>query len=287
MNNYTLIFETKAGSHLYGTNIPTSDLDYRGVVYEPLTAILGIQPFEQKEFPKPEDKVYYGLRKFVSLALQCNPNIIELLFAGDESITYKTEDWDYLVAYRDLFLNKHAIVKNFCGYALGQFKRMETHHRWMTGNTPTKPNPEDYGRVLNDDGSESWTYFHLKNEYENKKKNWDTYSAWLANRNKIRHDLEEKFGYDTKHGMHLVRLLQQGEELLKTGHLILPRPNAKELLEIRYGSMTYEQIDDYLTEKMEYLRNLEKSSNLPASSNYAKIEEMVMQLNYDYVKREF
>lgn len=196
MDKYTLIFETKAGSHLYGTNIPTSDLDYRGVVFEPLTALLGIQPFEQKEFPKPEDKVYYGLRKFISLALQCNPNIIELLFAGENAITYATYEWDIILANRHLFLNKHAIVKNFCGYALDQFKRMETHHRWMIDEKPEKPNPADYGRVLNEDGSEKWTLVHLKNEYENKKKNWDTYSTWLANRNKIRHDLEEQFGYD-------------------------------------------------------------------------------------------
>ncbi|AEZ66297.1 hypothetical protein phiTE_131 [Pectobacterium phage phiTE] len=39
----------------------------------------------------------------------------------------------------------------------------------------------------------------------------------MKNRNAARHELEEKFGYDTKHAMHLVRLLRMSQEILETG----------------------------------------------------------------------
>lgn len=47
--------------------------------------------------------------------------------------------------------------------------------------------------------------------------------------------LEAQFGYDTKHAMHLIRLLEEAKEFLETGNIILPRPNAKELIAIRKG----------------------------------------------------
>ena len=42
-----LVFLVVYGSHAFGTNIPTSDLDIRGVVLERDTDILGITDFEQ------------------------------------------------------------------------------------------------------------------------------------------------------------------------------------------------------------------------------------------------
>ena len=35
-----------AGSHAYGTNVPTSDIDVRGIAYNTKESLLGLTPFE-------------------------------------------------------------------------------------------------------------------------------------------------------------------------------------------------------------------------------------------------
>jgi len=46
--------------------------------------------------------------------------------------------------------------------------------------------------------------------------------------------LEAKFGFDTKHAMHLIRLLRMAREILETGVVHVKRPDAEELSAIRY-----------------------------------------------------
>ena len=74
-----ILFLTVAGSHAYGTNVETSDLDIRGVVLERETDTLGLTDFEQYVDAKT-DTVIYTLKKFLKLVKECNPNIIEMLF---------------------------------------------------------------------------------------------------------------------------------------------------------------------------------------------------------------
>lgn len=71
------------------------------------------------------------------------------------------------------------------------------------------------------------------------------YWNWKNNRNETRSALEEEYGYDTKHAMHLVRLLRIGHEALTTGEINVFRADAAELLDIRGGSMKYEELLKY------------------------------------------
>lgn len=50
---------------------------------------------------------------------------------------------------------------------------------------------------------------------------------------------------NTKHAMHLVRLLRMGVEALTEGKLYVRRPDAAELLTIRNGAWSYEQVVEY------------------------------------------
>ena len=75
--------------------------------------------------------------------------------------------------------------------------------------------------------------------------NHTNFWTWKNNRNEARSELEHQHGYDTKHAMHLVRLMRMGVEALRDGEIVVKRPDAQELLDIRHGSMTYEQVVDY------------------------------------------
>ena len=78
--NARCILKVVAGSRAYGTNTEDSDYDYRGICIQPKKYLLGLDKFEQHEEKEP-DTVIYSLEKFVRLALQNNPNILEILFA--------------------------------------------------------------------------------------------------------------------------------------------------------------------------------------------------------------
>lgn len=57
-----------------------------------------------------------------------------------------------------------------------------------------------------------------------------------------RRQLVERHGYDTKNAAHLIRLLRMGIDFLRSGELQVVRPDADELLAIKHGEWTLEQV---------------------------------------------
>lgn len=102
-----------------------------------------------------------------------------------------------------------------------------------------------------------------ENEYEIAKNTWSQYWDWKHNRNEVRSKLEEQHGYDTKHAMHLVRLLRMGKEALSEGKIIVKRPDAEELLAIRNGKWTYQEILEYADDVNNEINQLKKTTHLP------------------------
>lgn len=279
-----IIYETIAGSQLYGTSLPTSDTDYRGVCLQPIESLLGLRGFDQIEQKIP-DRTIFGVRKFLTLAADCNPNIVEILFAPLEgpTVVIVTPIWEEIVKQRHLFISK-AARHRFIGYAHSQFGRMATHHEWMN-KPPEDVKPEDYGAHQDPKGQYVWPNGFVKNEYHNKHNIWVNYQTWLKNRNPTRHALEAKWGYDTKYGMHLIRLVEEGMELLTTGKITLPRPNAEFLLKIRNeGVYSYDDMRDYLDKAEGLMAEMETASSLPYSADDEAIEQLLMKINYNTIK---
>lgn len=120
----TLLYETIAGSRLYGTNREDSDTDLRGVVLEPIESIIGLGPnFEQQELPG--DHVRYGFKKFLKLALENNPNILDIFFAPKEYWITSTPIWENIYERRHEFLSQRLRMR-YIGYARSQFHKL-TH----------------------------------------------------------------------------------------------------------------------------------------------------------------
>jgi len=69
-------------------------------------------------------------------------------------------------------------------------------------------------------------------------------------KNVHRAQLEEKHGYDTKYAMHIIRLYGEAKELMEDGRITLPRPNSRELIEIRGGKYSLTEIRE-LGEQLE------------------------------------
>jgi hypothetical protein len=84
-----------------------------------------------------------------------------------------------------------------------------------------------------------------RDEYKKRKDEYDKFWEWRNNRNPDRLKMEEEFFFDGKHAMHLVRLLRMGVEILRDGEVVVKRPDAEELLSIRNGDWSYEDLVKY------------------------------------------
>lgn len=276
----TKILEVVTGSHGYGLAMPESDVDIGGICMLPRKYLLGLSGFEQGEGPQ-QDQVTYGLPKFVKLALDANPNILELLFAAEKHYRYLNEYGQRLLEARDLFLSKKAKF-TFSGYGFSQLKRIERHHRWLV-NPLQEPHQEDFGGVQ-ESGTFRWPHTHQEEGYKNARKHWQEYRTWRGNRNPERAAMEERFGYDTKHALHLCRLLVMGKELLTEGTLSIDRTgiDADWLLAVRNGLYTYEELIVWAEEAEAEIDAVYETSPLPHRPDRKAAEKLLVEMQWDF-----
>lgn len=250
-----LIFMTIAGSHMYGMATEESDIDKRGVCVPPKNVVMGFaRVFNQQEFPN-EDTTVFSLMKFMALACDNNPNIIELLFAPEDCIQTIHPTWERLLARRDEFLSAKCF-HTFTGYAFSQLKRIKGHREWLVDPPTHKPTRAEFGlaeagtgvRELAKGIDASKISPEVIQEIERERKfkgaltRWSQYEHWKKTRNPKRAALEAEYGFDTKHASHLIRLLRMGKEILTEGTFHVRRPDAEDILSIRRGSRTYDQL---------------------------------------------
>jgi hypothetical protein len=119
-----IIFKTTFGSHLYGTNTPESDHDYKAVgIPSAEQIILGTSPSttnissnttEFKKNTKDDfDFEIFSLIKYLELGWQGQTIFYDMLFAPKEFWIQSSPVWEKLIA------NKHKLLHKKCGAALG------------------------------------------------------------------------------------------------------------------------------------------------------------------------
>lgn len=117
--NNLIIFETISGSRAYGTDLPKSDTDIRGVFVLPEKDFYSLKYVSQVT-DATNDTIYYELKRFIELLTNNNPNILELLNAPEDCILQKHEIMNRILA-KD-FLTKKC-EKTFAGYAYSQIHK--------------------------------------------------------------------------------------------------------------------------------------------------------------------
>jgi hypothetical protein len=93
-----------------------------------------------------------------------------------------------------------------------------------------------------------------------------------------REELYTKYGYDTKFGMHLVRLMLEGIELMETGELQYPLKDRNMLMDIRNGKWEREEIIRFADELEAQLGGMEQTSVLPARPRYNEVETLLISM---------
>lgn len=299
MDNFwdtNLILKTYRGSITYGTNIipsiakeyniPESDKDTHGICIPPKdyvlswNAILGKKRFEQYE-DKDIDYVCYSLIKFVQLLKNCNPNIIEMLFLEPRYILHKHKIIDMLIENRHIFLTKKA-KHTFSGYAYSQLDKLTTRTArnkaiiWkLRNNLSTTEISKNMTEWNNESSKPYLNETQLEKILRQAIKDCSCDSD-LLNSNRVQ--VVEKFGYETKFAMHVIRLLQVGLQILVEGNLSVHRPNTRELMNIRLGKTPMYEVIDKATHLMSLMEEAYVTSAIP---NSIKESEKIHNISID------
>lgn len=334
------IFLVKAGSHAYGTNIESSDNDYRGIAIPPKEYLFGfLKTFEQM-IKKEPDVTIFNIQKIIKLCAECNPNAIEILFTDPSDYISINELGEELINNRELFISRLA-KERFLGYAMSQWHRIQSHRDWILHPADTLPLRKDFGlqehpvipkeqleavqssitKQLDrwnpdfepfSEAQKIWLERNLgellaelqitsdkqwecaarkfgcaenfieildqERRYTGAKKRYDQYQEWKLSRNKIRFDLEEKYHYDTKNALHMIRLSRMCIEILETGNVIVRRNDAKELLDIRNGKYSHDEISKIFNDLKIKMKLAYDSSILRKEPDRNKIDQLCIRL---------
>ncbi|WNO10846.1 DNA polymerase beta superfamily protein [Teredinibacter sp. KSP-S5-2] len=87
--------------------------------------------------------------------------------------------------------------------------------------------------------------------------------------------LIEKYGYDVKFAYHVVRLLNEIEQIMAEGDLELDK-NSEQLKAIRRGEWNQHQIETYFYEKEKSLETLYTNSTLPIKADHNAIKDLLL-----------
>ena len=302
-------FLIRSGSHLYGTDTPESDEDRVGIFIPNSEMLFGLhradvvddsivdKAADGRNTKDAVDVTYYDIRKFAKLALQNNPNVLELLYAPEESILHQ-EPWfiEEFINYRHLFPHK-GLVQKYIGYASSQKHKMvirSGNYRELERGIDELESVEDKKQILIELPTEILTEAGLDRRGafyqigdQNMAKNITVQRALTMLHRRYskfsnRKELVAKHGYDTKFASHLIRLLKQAFELLTYGYLRFPLPYKEEILEIKQGKRTIEEVMERATELEDLIKTLSICPRVREKPAYHEVNELVINLIRDH-----
>ncbi len=128
-------------------------------------------------------------------------------------------------------------------------------------------------------------YFN-KDGYIKYCKDYKAYWAWVENRNEDRYQTTIGKGknYDSKNMMPTFRLLDMAVEILKNGKILVKRPNREELLAIRKGEWSYEELIRKAEEKMDRVELVYQESKLQEKPDHDRINQLLVNLRRSYYR---
>ena len=94
--------------------------------------------------------------------------------------------------------------------------------------------------------------------------------------------MEAKYHFDVKHGMHLVRLIRMGKEILRDGTVNVYRPDREELRSIMHGAWKYEQIVEMAEKADVEMDELYAKSPLRDRPDHKGISELYGEICEDH-----
>ncbi len=291
------------GSHAYGTNTETSDLDIRGIYRNPIDELYGIKPDSEQYVDNESDTTIYSMKKMFHLLSNCNPNTIELLGLKDNHYLVLTDEAKIILDQKEIFLSKKAIY-TFGQYAASQLNRLinksgrgksmmlENEQRSLSKSMTAMEERYHKGvTTVKFDIIEPTIYVDLSINHMD----INDVSSILNQINTVHRDYTKSKRNDkaiehnklNKHMMHLLRLYMMGIDILESHEIITYREKEHDLLMSIRNSEYLE--DDGMTPTKEFMSILNdyterfneasKSTTLPDNPDFEKINKLSIRIN--------
>ena len=316
-NNIILL--TLGGSHAYGMDKETSDLDVRGITLNSKKEILLANDFEQV-VDEPTDTTIYSFNKMIQLLTSNNPNTVEQLGCLPEHYLHLSNIGKELLDNRKMFLSK-VCIHTFGGYANSQLRRLSNKSARLVSQAQNEeyilksinnaqyefknryyPHNDSQVKLYIDDavqeGYEKEVFINcclLHYPLRDWAGMWNEMKSIVSSYNKFGRRNERAVAHDKlgKHMAHLIRLYMMCIDILEKEEIITYRKNEHDLLMgIRNGeyldenrqptSAFYDVLNEY-EKRFEYAK---ENTSLPDTPDYNKINEFKMSVNERIVRGE-
>jgi hypothetical protein len=308
-----ILVQIKFGSHLYGTNTPQSDLDYKSVyvpsareiLLQKVTGSLAIgkktKAEGERNSPADIDNECYSLQRFLGLVSEGQTVAIDMLFAPEPMIT--SDIWSLIQNNRERLLTKKSAA--FVGYcrtqankygikgsrvaaaknALARFEQLESEHG-TTAKVGDFFGPDDevideHTRTLRKETPNGRVerYFECCNRmvgFTNTVKEAASMFRKIHENYGARAQLaKSNQGVDWKALSHAVRVGREAIELLSTHQVTFPLPYAAHILEIKQGKLPYEEVAKEIEWLLAEVERQSEISTLQDSPDYQFIDDLV------------
>lgn len=269
------------------------DIDLMGFVFGELKDYFGLGEWGSRGTKEIKagryDVVLYEARKAVTLLLQGNPNIMSMLWVAPAFRLVQGDAAKQLIANRYLFVGKH-VYNAFAGYAHQQLEKMETRDPAELREYLAVTAEMKYRGIHPNHKGETFPWFSRDTGEMRDVANWDAEKlrARLTHYHKKgenlgymgekRKQLVLRHGYDSKNAAHLIRLLRMCVEFMKTGEMIVDRPDAAELLDIKAGKWALEDVKRLSTELFAESKSARDASKLPEEPNREEAGRLLVQM---------
>ena len=153
-NSGRLIYQYIRGSHAYGLNVETSDVDTGGVYITDNKRLFGLRSnYCEQIADEKNDNVWYEVGRFLELLLNSNPNMLEALFIPEKCILYKHPAMDIILKNRHKFLSKKAF-NALIGYSIEQIRKARGLNKKIVNPIVERKEPIDFCYTFRKQGTQ-------------------------------------------------------------------------------------------------------------------------------------
>lgn len=262
----------------------------------------------EKNLPGEIDRDTYSLQRYLELAAEGQTVALDILFAPEWAMTEVPQpEWQEIARNRPRLLTRKSAA--FLGYcrqqankygikgsrvaaarnALALLADLEAKHG-------TTPKLREFATEVEALVGEHSALIDIELANGNTIRHWDVcgrkmpFTTSVKTAREIMQRLvdeygqralqaEQQQGIDWKALSHAVRVGNQALELLRTGHVTFPLPNAAHVLEIKKGERPYQEVGAEIERLLEEVEAAAEVSPLPAEPDHAWIADFVAEIH--------
>lgn len=310
-NDRKVVVEMIFGSHLYGTDTPESDQDFKGIILPtkrevllgkiPNTLASSTGDNKLKNVKGDVDRDWYSLHYFIKLCCAGETVALDMLHAP--VLLQSSDIWQKLIMHRSLFYTKS--LKALISYLFKQSARYGLKgsriNAMQVALSALKGSP---GTRLMDMWGELPECEHIIKLDEEPHRFYRVVGRKFVERMKVEEvhriisEIYEKYGVrardaaknkniDWKALSHAARAAMEIIEIFKHGTIIFPMKEAALLKDIKAGNLDYtDVVAPMLDDLIDECNRLSEASDLPEKVNRKFWDDFIVGVMTDYMECE-